>query len=219
MNGIMLTLEEHEKEIIRQSGNKVRHKKGSVIFQPGVPANKIYLIEQGWVKIFRLSAGGRQVTVGSTRQPGELMGLAEVLHKSKRTCYAGAISDVTLTAVREEDFQEILLNKPQLCIKIIKLLAARMREAESSIYELASRKVPGRLASFLLKMAERNGEPTENGIRITPNLTHEELAAMIGSSRQTVTSLINMFKAENSISVKGRQIRIIDSKKLANWIS
>ena len=134
MNGIVPTLAEYEKEIIRQAGSPVAHKKGAVFFRPGDSADKVYLIEQGWVKIFRLTMEGRKVTVGSIRHPGELMGLAEALHRGERTCYAGTISDVTLTAVRRADFQEILLCEPQLAIKIAKLLAARMREAESSIY-------------------------------------------------------------------------------------
>ncbi|MEW5952910.1 MAG: Crp/Fnr family transcriptional regulator [Bacillota bacterium] len=218
MNGIKPTLlAEYEKEIIRQSGSPVMYKKGSIIFRPGDAADKVYLIEQGWVKIFRLTMEGRQVTVGSIRHPGELMGLAEVLYRGERTCHAGAISEVTLIAVRKDDFHEMLLGEPQLAIKIAKLLAARMREAESSIHELVSRNVPGRLASILLRMAQRCGEPTDNGIRINLNLTHEELAGMIGASRQTVTSLISQLREEKSISVKGRQIRIIDPKKLSGW--
>jgi CRP-like cAMP-binding protein len=176
------------------------------------------MIERGWVKIFRLSTEGRQVTVGSIRRPGELMGLAEALHGGVRNCYAGAISNVELIVVRQDGFQEMLSAQPHLAIKVARLLAARMREAESSIHELVCRNVSGRLASTLIKMGQYYGESSDGGIKIRLNLTHEELAAMIGSSRQTVTSLMAMLKEENSISVKGREISITNPQKLANWL-
>lgn len=215
---IIPTLLEYEQEIIRQIGQPMSHKRGSIIFRLGDAADRVFMIEQGWVKIFRLTTEGRHVAVGSIRHPGELMGLAEALHGGERSCYAGAISDVELIVVRRDEFQEMLLCEPHLAIKIARLLATRMREAESSIHELVSRSVPGRLAAMLIKMGQRYGESIDGRTRINLNLTHEELASMIGSSRQTVTSLMAMFREENSISVKGKEISIIDPQKLVNWV-
>jgi len=219
MESITPTLLEYEQEIIRQIGQPVFHKKGSIIFRLGDAADRVFMIERGLVKIFRLTTDGRHIAVGSIRHPGELMGLAEALQGGERSCYAGAINDVELVVVRRDDFQEMLLCEPHLAIKIARMLATRMREAESSIHELVSRSVPGRLAAMLIKLGRRYGEQMDGGgTRINLNLTHEELASMIGSSRQTVTSLMAMFRDENSISVKGKEISITDPQKLANWI-
>ncbi|OAT80435.1 Crp/Fnr family transcriptional regulator [Desulfotomaculum copahuensis] len=211
-------VDELEKVLIRQAGSTVHYPKGHVIFAAGDLADRVYLIESGWVKIYRLSADGRRVTVGSIRSPGEMMGLAETLWGGERTCFAGAINNVTMVIIRKNKFEELMGAHPFLAIKVAKLLGARMREAEGIIHEMVSWQAPGRLALTLLKMGERCGVETKSGIKIGLQLTHEELANMVGASRQTVTSLLNTFKHENSIAYEGREINIVNPDKLARWI-
>ncbi|HHW43207.1 helix-turn-helix domain-containing protein [Desulfofundulus thermobenzoicus] len=221
MGGVNLetvTLDDIEKMLIRQAGSTVHYPKGHVIFAAGDLADRVYLIESGWVKIYRLSADGRRVTVGSIRSPGELMGLAETLWGGERTCFAGAINNVTMVVLRKNKFEDLMGAHPFLAIKVAKLLGARMREAEAIIHEMVCWQAPGRLALTLLKMGERCGTETKGGIKIDLQLTHEELANMVGTSRQTVTSLLNTFKQEKSIAYEGRAINIVDPDKLARWI-
>jgi len=213
-----VALDEIEKALIRQAGSTVHYPRGHVIFAAGDLADRVYLIESGYVKIYRLSADGRRVTVGSIRSPGEMMGLAETLWGGERTCFAGAINNVTLVILRKNKFEELMAAHPFLAVKIAKLLGARMREAEGIIHEMVSWQAPGRLAMTLLKIGERCGVETRNGIKLGLQLTHEELANMVGTSRQTVTSLLNTFKHENSIAYEGREISIINPDKLARWI-
>lgn len=213
-----VALDDIEKMLIRQAGSTVHYPKGHVIFAAGDMADRVYLIESGWVKIYRLSADGRRVTVGSIRSPGELMGLAETLWGGERTCFAGAISNVSLVVVRKNKFEELLATHPFLALKVAKLLGARMREAEQIIQEMVCWQAPGRLALTLLKVGERCGIKTRDGIKIDLLLTHEELASMVGASRQTVTTLLNTFKQEKSIAYEGRFIKIIDPERLARWI-
>lgn len=211
-------LSEVEKMIIRQAGSTVHYPKNHVVFAAGDIADRIFLIENGWVKIYRLSADGRRVTVGSIRSPGELMGLAETLWGGERTCFAGAISNVSMVVLRKNKFEELLATHPVLALKVAKMLGARMREAEAIIHEMVCWQAPGRLALMLLKMGDRCGEEARNGIKINLQLTHEELANMVGTSRQTVTSLLNTFKQEKSIVYEGREIKIVDPDKLSKWI-
>lgn len=213
-----VALDDIEKMLIRQAGSTVHYPKGHVIFAAGDVADRVYLIESGWVKIYRLSADGRRVTVGSIRSPGELMGLAETLWGGERTCFAGAISNVSLVVVRKNKFEELLATHPFLALKVAKLLGARMREAEQMIQEMVCWQAPGRLALTLLKVGERCGVKTRDGIKIDLLLTHEELASMVGASRQTVTTLLNTFKQEKSIAYEGRFIKIVDPERLARWI-
>lgn len=213
-----LTLTEEEKELIRQKGTVTHYPKGHTLFSAGDLADRIYMIESGYVKIYRIASDGKRVTVGAFRKPGELMGLAETLYHGDRTCFAGAINDVSAVVVRKNDFEELLREKPDLAIKVAKTLGARMREAEALVHELVCWQVPGRLALMLIKMSELVGVNSDQGIKIDLRLTHEEMANMIGTSRQTVTSTLNNFKQEKSISMEGRDIYIIDRKKLAKWI-
>jgi len=213
-----LELDEVEKSLIREYGTVVHYSKGQIIFSVGDTADRIYLIEKGFVKIYRITTDGRSVTVGSMRSSGQLMGLAETLYHGERTCFAGAINDSTLVVVRKSCFERLLLQQPSIAIKVATTLGVRMREAEAIIHEMVCWQVPGRLAMLLLKMSERAGVETETGTKIMLRLTHEEIACMIGTSRQTVTSLLNMFKHENSISIEEREIYILDTNKLKKWI-
>jgi len=214
-----MSLDDLERSLIRQSGTTVHYPKGHMIFAAGDPADRVYMIERGWVKIYRLSVDGRRVTVGSIRSPGEMMGIAEALWDGERTCFAGTIDDVTMVILRADKFEELMGTHAFLAIKIARLLGARMREAEGIIHEMVSWQTPGRLALTLLKMGERCGEATRGGIRIGLELTHEELANMVGASRQTVTSFLNTFKNEKCISYEGRNINIINPDKLSRWIT
>lgn len=213
-----LALEENEKNLVREYGTVIQYPKGQIIFAAGDTADRIYLIEEGFVKIYRITADGRRVTVGSMRHPGELMGLAETLYHGERTCFAGAINDVTIVVVRKNRFEELLEQHPTIAIKVAKTLGVRMREAEGIIHEMVCWQVPGRLAMLLLKMAERAGVETDYGTKIDLRLTHEEIACMIGTSRQTVTSLLNTFKQEKSIAIEGREMYVLDVEKLNKWI-
>ncbi|MEW5786196.1 MAG: Crp/Fnr family transcriptional regulator [Bacillota bacterium] len=218
LEGNPLILDEREKERLYKIGATVKYPKGQIIFAAGEVADRVYLIEKGWVRIYRLSSDGREVTVGSIRNPGEMMGLAETLHHGRRTCFAGTISDVTLVVVTKKDFLDLLTEEHYLGLKVAKILAARMREAEAMVHELVCWQVPGRLALLLLKISERCGIPDNGGMKIKLRLTHEDIAGMIGTTRQTVTSLLNTFRREKSIEFQGREIKILDPKKLANWV-
>jgi CRP-like cAMP-binding protein len=218
INAEEILFSETEKMIIRQAGSTVHYPKGQVVFSAGELADRVYLIEGGWVKIYRLSSDGRRVTVGSIRSPGEMMGLAETLWGGERTCFAGAISNVTLVTVGKQKFEEVMASQSFLAIKVAKLLGARMREAESIIHEMVCWQAPGRLAITLLKIGERCGTESKEGIKLNLPLTHEEIACMVGTSRQTVTSLLNTFKQEKSIMLEGREINIVNPDKLARWI-
>ncbi|WP_092475308.1 Crp/Fnr family transcriptional regulator [Desulfotruncus arcticus] len=211
-------LDEAEKMLIRQVGSTAHYAKGQIIFATGDISDRVYLIESGWVKIYRLSADGRRVTVGSIRSPGEMMGLAETLVGAERTCFAGAINDVAMVVMTKNKFEELMTRQPMLAIKVAKLLGARMREAEANIHEMVCWQAPGRLALMLIKMGERMGVQSKGGIKINLQLTHEEIANMVGTSRQTVTSLLNTFKQEQSIVYEGRAIRIVNPVKLAKWV-
>ncbi|MFZ5643006.1 MAG: Crp/Fnr family transcriptional regulator [Bacillota bacterium] len=205
--------------LLREAGFTVHYPKNHIIFSAGDFADRVFLLESGYVKIYRLSPDGRRVTVGSIRSPGEMMGLAETLWGGERTCFAGAINDVSLVIIRKNKFEELLARHSALALKVAKLLGARMREAEGIIHEMVCWQAPGRLAMMLLKMGERCGEESKKGIRINLQLTHEELANMVGTSRQTVTSLLNTFKTEKSIEYEGRGTIFLNPDKLTKWIT
>lgn len=212
-----LVVDEREAHLIRRIGKPVQYRRGDIIWAAEERADGVYLIESGYVKIYMMSTEGHEVTVGAIRNPGEMFGLADVLCDSRRPCFAGAITDVSLVLLSKEQFEDLLASEHGLALKVAKLLAARMRAAEENVYELVCLQASGRLAQLLLRFGERCGVNTDEGIRIKLRLTHNEIASMIGTSRQTVTLLLNTFRDERSIAVKDRDIVITDPEKLASW--
>lgn len=215
----VVRLEDYEREMIRQVGISRQYTRGENIFCNGDPADRVYLIESGWVKIFRINGDGRYVTVGSIRRPSELMGLAETLQGVERTCNAGAITDVKLIVVYREAFFELLSCETTIALKVARLLAMRMRDAELGVHEMVTRHVTSRLALLLLKIAEGCGQQVNGVIRIEPRFTHEDLAAMIGASRQTVTSILSAMREERCLEMEDGIIMITDRQCLERYIS
>ncbi|HUW65183.1 MAG TPA: Crp/Fnr family transcriptional regulator [Spirochaetia bacterium] len=210
-------LHDQEKSILLAIGLPVQYRRGHVIFSAGEAADRIYLLEKGQVKIYRLTEDGDRATV-ALRYPGELIGLAEVLYGGQRTCFAQAMANVDLVMFKCADFLELLLNQPELNLKISRILGFRLREAQDTIYELACRYVPGRLALLLLKLAARCGIHETDGIRLDLPLTHEEIACMVGSSRPTITATLNDFQKEGAITWQGKYIKILQTDRLKSWI-
>ena len=213
-----LALDEKELELIRKAGTKVHYPKNHIIFAAGDFANRVYLIEEGWVKNYRLDTEGRKVTAGNIRNPGELVGLAEALYQGERMCFASSLTEVSLVHLTNKQFIDILHEHNSLTLKVAIIMAARFRKSEEMSHELVCLQVPGRLASVLLRLANSCGMETDGGIKLGLRLTHEEIASMIGTSRQTVTSILSMFKQENSVSIENREIKILDVKKLSSWL-
>ncbi|MFZ5634262.1 MAG: Crp/Fnr family transcriptional regulator [Bacillota bacterium] len=213
----VFALDDGDKNLFRQAGLKIHYPKGQIIFAAGEYAGLIYLVEGGWVKIYRLAGDGRRVTV-AVRQPGELAGLAETLCNARRACYAEAMDEVDLVVLKKESFLDLLKSTPHLAIKMAEVLGGRLREAQAIIHEMVSWPVHGRLALLLLKLAERSGVDTGGGIELNLRLTHEEIACMIGTSRPTVTSIFNALKNEKAILMEGRDIKVIYPEKLKKWV-
>lgn len=215
----VLVLSDRQKELVCRAGTRLQYPRDHIIWSPDEVADRVYLIESGYVKIYKLSADGHEVTVGAIRNPGEMIGLAETLYHGNRTCYAGAIRDISLIVLTKRQFLDLLADERELALNTSKLLAVRMRAAESMVFELVCWQAAARLALFLLKVSESCGMPSQEGTRIKLPLTHAELASMIGASRQTVSTLLTTFRNEQAIVTEGREIVITNPEKLASWVT
>jgi CRP-like cAMP-binding protein len=206
------------KEQLKDHGTAIDYPRGQLIFSSGEVADRVYFIQKGLIKIYYLAGDGRRVTV-ALRHPGEFVGLAEALCGMERICFAEAVEDVNILVFKRDDFLKLLTSKPALAVKIAQILGKRIREAQNTIYEIVSWPVAGRLALLLLKLAERTETTGKMElVEINLRLTHEEIACMIGTSRPTVTTLLNTFKQEGAITVEGREIKTIRPAKLLKWI-
>jgi len=186
--------------------------RGGVIARPDDPPETIYLIKEGRVKLSRYSAAGREQILALLERGdifGEraLVGAAEALH-------CEALEDTLICVLRREDFEDLVRSKPALALRVMKVLAGRLRQVEEAVENLAFRDVPGRLAATLARLAGAYGEPHDGGRRLALRLTHQDLASMIGATRETVTTVLNRFRDDGLIAVEGRRIVIKDLGRL-----
>ncbi len=215
----MFQLSEKEAAYLDKVGSVINYPKGQIIFSAGQKSNEVYLIKSGLVKIYRTAGDGRQVSV-AIRYPGEFIGLAEVLSDySEREYSAEAMDNVSVLIIWQDAFKKLISDFPDFSSKLLKLMCDRLRESQNTIYDFIMNPTQGRLALVLLTMAERAGHEEKEGMmKVNLRVTQEELACVIGSSRQTVSSLLNLFKEDGSLVYEGREIVGIDVNQLRTWI-
>jgi CRP/FNR family transcriptional regulator, cyclic AMP receptor protein len=188
-------------------------RKGELIYSPFDRGEAMFLIESGRVRLFRSAADGRQVTL-SMLDPGATFGQVSVLDEPMHDAYAEAMADSVVRILRVADLERTIDEHPRMALNLMRSLSERLRTAEDQIEALAFRPVPSRLAGKLLELMDRYGRVTPNGIRIDERFTHMQLAEMIGTSRETLTKVLNEMRDAGLIDVRERLIWVLDADGL-----
>jgi CRP-like cAMP-binding protein len=188
----------HRKTLIK-IGSKRCFKKDEMIFHAGSAGDEVYILLNGRVKIFELSEEGKEVILWFCFA-GELFGTAEVVKRSHREVNAQAGGSVTVLAIKYREFERFLQQNPLLALKVIELLSYRLRDLSNVLLNLASDDVTSRVVKLLSRLSLRYGKPRDKGIYLDIALTHQEMADMIGTSRQTVTTVLGVLKRNVVIS-------------------
>ncbi|MCI1222646.1 MAG: Crp/Fnr family transcriptional regulator [Bifidobacterium subtile] len=184
--------------------------KNHFIFREGGEDQRIFLLEEGRVKLIRESRDSR-VQLLSIHAYGEVLGEIPVFdpHGGPRTASAVAMTNTAHVAWLERDALFAWLGKyPRVAVDMLQVLANRMRANNERISDLVFMDVPARLAKTLLSLATRFGEPVEAGLKVPHDLTQEELAQLVGSSRETVNKALMDFSNRGWIAREGRAIII-----------
>ena len=187
--------------------------KGTTLFMEGQPSNGVYILCQGKVKLSTCSKDGK-IIILHIAEPGEVLGLSAAVSDSIHNATAEVIEPCQVNFVRNEDFLEFLRMNTEACFSALKQLSKDYNIAYLQICSLGlSSSVADKLARLFLgwcKAATDDGDD----IRLKMSYTHEEIAEMIGTSRETVTRLLKTFKEKKIISLKGSDLIIHDKKRL-----
>jgi CRP/FNR family cyclic AMP-dependent transcriptional regulator len=194
--------------------------KGKYIYFEAYNHNKLYFIKSGLIKIGYIDEEGNE-KVKEIIQKGEIFGQFTLENNNLNGEFAQAYkNDVSLCAFTIEDFEKLLKQKPDLALKYSKQVGAKLRNIENRLVDLLNKDVKTRLIHFLWQLVRQNiGEKTKDGFCMPNYLTHEDIANLIGSSRQTVTTLINEMETEKLLSYDRQQICFLDVKKLKKRVS
>ncbi len=185
------------------------YRRHSSIFQAGSAGNNVYLLATGRVKIYALSALGKQ-TILWFCFPGEVFGLAEMPRGGHREVYAEACTDCEVLAVSQRDFKEFLSRHPSTAMLTIELLSCRLRTLGDMLKNLSADDVETRVIKLLVRLCARFGRRSDIGadILLDIGLTHQEMADMIGATRQTVTSVLSDLKRKGVLRIENHCIRV-----------
>lgn len=186
-------------------GSQLQVSKDQLLFNAGSISDNVYILLEGRVKIFELTPEGREIILWFCF-PGETFGMAEIVQRSRRTVYAQACTDVKVLRIEHDEFIRFLKQNPEVSLKVIELLSSRLRELGDIMSNLVSDDVRSRVFKLLTRLAARYGIETSQEVRLNISLTHQEMADMIGTTRQSVTTVLNSLKRENFLRVENKVI-------------
>lgn len=182
--------------------------RGRVFYRPEEPGEVLFILKEGAVQLYRISPEGKKLvitTLGAHTLFGEMALLGAKMHNT----FAEAIEDCLICVMSRTDLERLILNKPQVALRILEITGKRLREAEERLENMAFKGIPARLASLLLRLASEQGNDEIIG------LTHQDLAESVGTYRETATQVLNDLKSQGLIEIGRKRIKILQPETLA----
>lgn len=212
-NPLLGDLPERELELLDQVTENHEIRRRQAIWEPGSPANTVYLVRSGIVKLYKTSDEGRELTLHFFTKDqlfGELVVVSDTPHD---TC-AEAYEDTQLIGIAKDDFLRILMRNPGLAMRVMKLVGDRRRQLENRVENLLFRSAHARLAALFLELAGPFGVRDSRGVIVNLKLTHREIASLIGATRETVSFAILDLRRDGLILTEGKRVIILDEPGL-----
>lgn len=187
---------------------------GQLLFSEGEPCHGLHIIAQGKIRIFKTSPSGREQVL-AVNVPGESVAELPVFDGGTYPASAVAIEDAEIAFISQRDFHTYCLEHPEVALKVLAVVGARLRRLVGIIEELSFTTIRQRLIAVLVKLAESEGRNTARGIEIQLPASHQELANQLGTVRELISRNLMRLQAEGLVDVDARQIVIKDLKSLS----
>lgn len=193
------------------------YQRGRIIFVEGEPGEAVFFLKSGRIKISKQAEDGREQILHFIH-PGEVFAEVVLFDGGPYPATAEAVEDSRIGLIRNSEMERITLDNPGIALGMLKIMARRLRMAQKQINELALMDTSRRMASTLLFLAAEQGVPCEGGVAIDMSLTNQDLANMIGTSRETANRILSDLRRQKAITVDKKQIVITDMKRLKSWL-
>lgn len=203
-------LPEEGRQLLARHATTRTFKKNTIIISAGDQTDSLYVVLSGRLKIYLDDANGREITL-RTVGPNESFGELAVLSEGPRAANVTTLTECRLAVISKQDFNDCLHNNPSIAFMIIRLLVERIREMTEDVSTLALLDVYGRVAKTLT----RNSTECD-GKQLTSPMTHQDIANMVGSSREMVTRILKDLKTGGYISVKDKQL-VLEKPLPSGW--
>ena len=179
----------------------------------GDPGRSLFFVHGGRIKVSKVTRDGKSLTLAYCG-PSEIFGETCLIDGGPRAEMAEAVENALLTEVERADFERLVGTHPGLGLATTKLMVARRRDLENKVEALVFRDVTSKLAELLVKLAGEYGVDDARGTLVALKITHQELANLIGSTRETVSLTLSQFKRKRMIATEGRKVIISDTEAL-----
>ena len=198
---LFTALEESAALSLHASMDSVKISKGSILFAEGDEGDHLYVIVEGKIKLGTSSGDGRENLL-SILGPGEMFGELSLFDPNPRTSTATAVTDAKLLSLGQTKLIPWLTENPRVSLNLLASLAQRLRRTNEAVGDLVFSDVPGRVAKALIDLGERFGKQTDDGLLVNHDLTQEELAQLVGASRETVNKALADFAGRNWLKLE-----------------
>lgn len=188
-------------------------KRGEVLFSEGDDGSQLYVVTDGKIKLGRTSPDGRENLL-AILGPGQMFGELSFFDPGPRSATATSVTDVTVKSLSHEALTPVLSSHAEVALALLNQLAGRLRRTNEVVGDLVFSDVPGRVAKALLDLASRFGRKAEDGVHVNHDLTQEELAQLVGASRETVNKALADFASRGWLRLEPRSVVILDLERL-----
>ncbi|GAB3077730.1 CRP-like cAMP-activated global transcriptional regulator GlxR [Corynebacterium aquatimens] len=188
--------------------------KGTTIFDEGEPGDRLFIITSGKVKLARHAPDGRENLL-SVMGPSDMFGELSIFDPGPRTSSAVCVTDVDTATMDSEMLRGWISDYPEISQQLLRVLARRLRRTNATLADLIFTDVPGRVAKTLLQLANRFGMQEGGAVRVNHDLTQEEIAQLVGASRETVNKALATFAQRGWIRLEGKSVLIVNTEHLA----
>ena len=212
-SGIFQGVDPDAAEALAKEMETIEARKGEVLFSEGEPGDSLYIVLSGKLKVGRRAGDGRQNLI-AVMGPSDMVGELSLFDPGPRTATATAVVDTRLARLRKQGLRPWLTNRPEIAEQLLRVLARRLRRTNDALADLIFTDVPGRVAKNLLQMAGKFGTRDGGVLRVTHDLTQEELAQLVGASRETVNKALADFVHRGWLQLQGKSVVILDEDRL-----
>lgn len=206
-------LETQQRAQIEQLISYHHYPAGQMFHSPDEYGEQLFILREGRVRLYKLSTEGRALTL-NVLEPitifGEMTLVGQWLHDS----FAEAMTECTIGIINRDDLRAILHKYPQISLSFMELMGQRLRETENKLTDIAFKSVPQRLATVLLNLAREAGPHEAGSMPSVMRYTHQQLAEMIGSYRETVTKAMGEFRDTGLIRIDDDAIQLSNIETL-----
>lgn len=189
-------------------------KKGTLILSPDKPLEALFFLKQGQVRLYRINQNGKQFTV-DILVDGNIFGETSTLTLTDDQIFAEAMTDSYLCILSKTDFEQFIERNPKIALKFIHILSTRLKEIYSMSEKIALGDVKNRILYLLMKLSEKTGQRKKEWQTIDMKVTHQDIANMIGSTRETTSAIMSQLKKEGYIK-KGLKLAV-NIEKSNEW--